>query len=210
MQMLLAGDSDLDLMLGGDKVVANYFGHGQTPGDQFVWHERSQTLFCGNPIIADGPSMPWLLDGNVAGAKQAMVNMKEFVDTKANPVMVVPGHGTPSQNGAYLAGKYIEYLTELQELAAEAVAAGMNLTQAMAHVVQPDYQTYTLYGWVQPSINVPFAFVEAGGKIANGETCGSVCFPAQGHGVHSSTACDHRTSGLRPVIALTSDRTRGG
>ena len=145
MQMLLAGDSDLDLMLGGDKVVAKYFGHGQTPGDQFVWHERSQTLFCGNPIIADGPSMPWLLDGNVAGAKQAMVNMKEFVDTKANPVMVVPGHGTPSQNGAYLAGKYIEYLTELQELAAEAVAAGMNLTQAMAHVVQPDYQTYTLY-----------------------------------------------------------------
>ena len=210
MQMLLAGDSDLDLMLGGDKVVAKYFGHAQTPGDQFVWHERSQTLFCGNPIIADGPSMPWLLDGNVAGAKQAMVNMKEFVDTKANPVTVVPGHGTPSQNGAYLAGKYIEYLTELQELAAEAVAAGMNLTQAMAHVVQPDYQTYTLYGWVQPSINVPFAFVEAGGKIANGETCGSVCFPAQGHGVHSSTACDHRTSGLRPVIALTSDRTRGG
>ena len=81
----------------------------------------------------------------------------------------MPGHGTPSQNGAYLAGKYIEYLTELQELAAEAVAAGMNLTQAMAHVVQPDYQTYTLYGWVQPSINVPFAFMEAGGKIANGE-----------------------------------------
>ena len=51
--MLLAGDSDLDLMLGGDKVVAKYFGHAQTPGDQFVWHERSQTLFCGNPIIAD-------------------------------------------------------------------------------------------------------------------------------------------------------------
>jgi len=155
--------------------------------------------------------MPWLLDGNVAGAKQAMVNMKEFVDTKANPVTVVPGHGTPSQNGAYLAGKYIEYLTELQELAAEAVAAGHEPHAgygARGAARLPDVHALRLgAAFHQRPVRLRGGRC---GKIANGETCGSVCFPAQGHGVHSSTACDHRTSGLRPVIALTSDRTRGG
>ena len=70
MTFLLAGDSDLDLSLGGDVVTAKYFGRAQTSGDLFVWHPRSGSLYTGNPVIADGPTMPWLLDGDAAGALQ--------------------------------------------------------------------------------------------------------------------------------------------
>ena len=130
MEMMLVGDSDLDLTLGHDTVVAKYFGRAQTHGDLFVWHESSQTLFTGNPIIADGPSMPWLLDGGVAGAKQAMVNLKAFVQAQATPPTIVPGHGVISTAGASIAAGYINYLSELQDLAAEASVANMSFTQA--------------------------------------------------------------------------------
>lgn len=74
--------------------------------------------------------------------------------------------------------------------------------QALAYIVQPDYQNYTIYGWVHQSINAPFAFVEAGGKIANGETCGGVCFPSQGHGPRGSPACDYCASGQCVLLGM--------
>ena len=131
MVMLLAADSDLELTLGHDTVVAKYFGRAQTHGDLFVWHESSQTLFTGNPIIAAvGPSLPWFLDGNVHGAKQALVNLKAFVQAQATPPTIVPGHGVISTAGASIATSYINYINELQDLTAEAIMANMSLTQA--------------------------------------------------------------------------------
>ena len=131
MVMLLAADSDLELTLGHDTVVAKYFGRAQTHGDLFVWHESSQTLFTGNPIIAAvGPSLPWFLDGNVQGGKQALVNFKAFVQAQATPPQIVPGHGVISTAGASIATSYINYINELQDLTAEAIMANMSLTQA--------------------------------------------------------------------------------
>jgi len=198
MEMLLAGNHDLDLTLGGDKVVAKYFGLAQTEGDLFVWHERSRTLYTGNPVLAAyGPTMPWLLDGHLQGALQAMRNLRTFVDGQAMPTTIVPAHGTfYSSKNFSVRGDYIDYFTELHNLAVEAVAAGVNLTKAQAQMQQPGYSGYGVYPWVQNSINIPFAFVEAGGKIAKGETCGGVCFPPQGYGTRrKGSACDYCASG---------------
>ena len=128
---------------------------------------------------------------------QAIRNVHTFVAAQPSPITIVPGHGAifKASGSSSTFSALVDYLTTLQSKATEAVVAGMNLTHANVHLQMPSYSGYSLYPWVQNSINGPFAFVEAGGKIAAGETCGQVCWPPQGNGPHHSNACSFCASG---------------
>jgi len=186
---------DIELVKG--EVTVKWFGFAQTGGDVSVFHHASKTLWVGNPIIAiGGPTLPWLLDGHVDEVQQSLARMKKFM---AEVHLTVPGHGPPSSNAVDTISNYEEYLTKLQDVARKSVKAGDNLAQMneKSYDAVAEYTGYSVWQWVHYGMNVPFAFVEAGGKLEDGESCAYVCFAPGGFGVglNSHSRCKHCQSG---------------
>lgn len=145
----------LTLDLGGKRVEIRDFGFAQTGGDLWVWVPEDKVLFAGNPVIAEPPSIPWLLDGNLVETLATMQRVRAFLPADAT---IVPGHGRPIAKAGL--DWHIEYLTALRDQTRAAIAKGATLEQAVAEVEVPRAASYAIYGWVHKQINVPAAYEE--------------------------------------------------
>lgn len=150
------GDAGWSVDLGGIEVEARYYGFGQTEGDLFVYVPAAEVLWTGNPLVAEAPAIPWLLDGHVHEVGETLAAVQTSLPSGAT---VVPGHDRPLGVDEFTFG--IEYLAALESEVGEAVAAGLSEEETVATVTLDEFQGYALWGWVHAVLNVPVAYAEA-------------------------------------------------
>jgi glyoxylase-like metal-dependent hydrolase (beta-lactamase superfamily II) len=156
-QVLLHDGANLELDVGGKRASVLHLGFAQTKGDLFVWLPKQKVLFTGNPVISDGPSIPWLLDGQLDAALATLRKVRALVPGDA---IVVPGHGEPA--GVAAIDKHIAYLEELRKQVSDAVAQGLSEKETVARVSEgmKKYAAYKIYPWVHSQVNLPKAYQE--------------------------------------------------
>ena len=141
--------------LGNKKVEIRHFGFAQTEGDLFIWVPENKVFWTGNPVVAQPPALPWLLDGKHEEALATLKKVRAFLPEDA---VVVPGHGVPIKPKDI--DFKIRYLETLHKEVKNAVAQGMTLVEAQKTITMPDFQGYALFGWVHSGVNVPNTFKE--------------------------------------------------
>lgn len=151
---ILVDASGWSIDLGGQTVEARYHGFGQTHGDLFVYSPDADVLWTGNPLVARGPALPWLLDGNGIEVRETLSALR---DTYPNAT-IVPGHDAPQPiDGLDFAIAYLDAL--IAQVGAQ-IAAGATLDETVAAVTMEDYQGYALWGWVHTVVNVPATYAD--------------------------------------------------
>jgi glyoxylase-like metal-dependent hydrolase (beta-lactamase superfamily II) len=151
--ILVDAGGSLTIDLGNQTVNIRDYGFAQTGGDLFVSVPEANVLWTGNPIIAEAPALPWLLDGHLVETRDTLQAV--LADFDAN-TQVVPGHGPVTDISAIQWP--IDYLTAVENDVRAAVAEGLSLEETVARVQLPEYQGYALFGWVHPGLNVPAAY----------------------------------------------------
>jgi len=136
--------------LGNKKVEIRHFGFAQTEGDLFIWVPEDKVFWTGNPVVAQPPALPWLLDGKHEEVLATLKKVRKFLPEDA---VVVPGHGVPIKPKDI--DFKIRYLEALHKEVKNAVAQGMTVEEAQKTITLPDFQGYALFGWVHSGVNVP-------------------------------------------------------
>lgn len=152
---LLHDESSVVIDLGGRRVEIMHLGFAQTPGDLFVWLSAEKVLWTGNPVIAAGPAVPWLLDGRLRKALATLRKVRAMVPQDA---VVVPGHGHPTDVSTI--DHHIAYLARLDREVSDAIARGLSLAETAKTVTMPEFSAYKVFPWVHGQINVPKAYQE--------------------------------------------------
>lgn len=141
--------------LGGLSIEARYHGFGQTPGDLFIVVPEAEVLWTGNPLIAEAPAIPWLLDGQAAAVSATLAAVRSSLSDAA---VVVPGHGRPVSLEAF--DFSVGYLDALVVGVQTALDDGLDLDATVESVTLPEYQGYALWDWVHSVVNVPNTHAE--------------------------------------------------
>ncbi|MGB9988143.1 MBL fold metallo-hydrolase [Massilia sp. SM-13] len=157
--LLLAPGGKLTIDLGGKTVDIIDFGFAQTGGDLWVWEPEAKVLWTGNPIIAQKPALPWLLDGHLVATLETLRRVYEFLPADAR---LVPGHGAPM--GKEGIKWHIDYLDAVRRQVQAAVDKGLGLEETVRQVSLPEFSGYVLFDWVHPALNVPAAYRDLSGK----------------------------------------------
>jgi cyclase len=148
-------DAGWSVDLGGVSIEARYHGFGQTPGDLFVLVPEAEVLWTGNPLIAEAPAIPWLLDGQAGAVSQTLASVRDSLSPTA---VVVPGHGRPVSLEAF--DFSVGYLDALVAGVQSAVDDGLDVDATVASVSLPEYQGYAIWDWVHAVVNVPNTHAE--------------------------------------------------
>lgn len=156
-QILLQDGAQVQFDLGNKSVQVMHLGFAQTEGDLFVWLPSEKVLFTGNPIISDGPSLPWLLDGKLDAS---LTTMRKLLAMLPRDAVVVPGHGRPT--GVAAIEYPIGYLAELKQQVGAAVAEGLTEQATVQRLAgsMKQYAGYKIFPWVHSQINVPKTYQE--------------------------------------------------
>ncbi len=158
--ILVGQGGRITIDLGDKSVEVIDFGFAQTGGDLFIWEPESKVMWTGNPIIAVGPSVPWLLDGHLVETLESLKKVYGFLPEDAK---VVPGHG--SVMGRDDIQCHIDYLETIKTEVQAAIDEGLSLEQTVAKVTLPEFTGYALFDWVHPGLNVPAAYHDLSGRI---------------------------------------------
>ena len=148
-------DSGWSVDRGGITVEARYHGFGQTEGDLFVYVPEAKVMWTGNPLIAEAPSVPWLLDGHAHDVSETLAAVQASLPADA---VVVPGHGRPVTPDTF--SWSVDYLNTLIDEVQDSVDAGNDVETTVATVTMDDYQGYALWGFVHEMVNVPNTYAE--------------------------------------------------
>jgi len=156
-QILLQDGARVQFELGNKSVQVLHLGFAQTDGDLFVWLPAEKVLFTGNPIISDGPSLPWLLDGKL---EASLTTMRKLLALLPRDAVVVPGHGRPT--GVAAIEYPIGYLEELKKQVSAAIADGLSEAETVQRLAESmkQYAGYKIFPWVHSQINVPKTYRE--------------------------------------------------
>jgi pimeloyl-ACP methyl ester carboxylesterase/glyoxylase-like metal-dependent hydrolase (beta-lactamase superfamily II) len=159
--VLVHDGGKLELDLGGKLVQIVHLGFAQTKGDLFVWLPTEKVVFTGNPVIADGPSTPWLLDGK---ARESLATKRRLLAMLPRDVIVVPGHGTPA--GIAAIERPIRYLEQLTSEVDRAVRDGLTESQTVERLTatMSEYSSYRIFPWVHVQLNIPKTYQELKGR----------------------------------------------
>ena len=143
-------DDKKTIDLGNKKVEIMHLGFAQTAGDLFVWVPDNKVFWTGNPVVAQPPALPWLLDGKHEEVLTTMKKVRSFLPDDA---VVVPGHGVPAKPKDL--DFIIRYLETLHREVKSAIGKGSSLEQAQKSITMKEFQGYALWGWVHSGVNVP-------------------------------------------------------
>ncbi len=148
-------DNKQTIDLGNKKVEIIHMGFAQTAGDLFVWVPDSKVFWTGNPVVAQPPALPWLLDGRHEEVLTTMKKVRSFLPEDA---IVVPGHGVPVKPEDL--DFIIRYLETLSQEVKSAIEKGFTLEQSQKNITMKKFQGYALWNWVHSGVNVPNTFKE--------------------------------------------------
>ena len=148
-------DKGMMLDLGNRTVELQYFGFAQTDGDLFVWLPDVGVMWTGNPLIAEKPAIPWLLDGHLEESITSLTAVHDFLPDNAR---LVPGHGRPVTPTSLRHS--LNYLETLRDQVKGAIDEGLSQAETVERITMDDFAAYAIYGWVHPQVNVPNAYAE--------------------------------------------------
>jgi cyclase len=148
-------DDKKTIDLGNQKVEIMHLGFAQTAGDLFVWVPDSKVFWTGNPVVAQPPALPWLLDGKHEEVLTTMKKVRSFLPADA---IIVPGHGIPIKPKDL--DFIIRYLETLHQEVESAVKKGLTLEQTQKAITMKNFQGYALWDWVHSAVNVPNTYKE--------------------------------------------------
>lgn len=148
-------DGGWSVSLGSVTVEAHYYGFGQTEGDLFVYVPEAQVMWTGNPLIAEAPAIPWLLDGHAEQVEQTLAAAQASLPGEAT---VVPGHGRPVTPDGF--DFSIDYLEAMVDGVEDAHQDGLSVEETVATVTLEPFQGYALWDWVHSALNVPVTYAE--------------------------------------------------
>ncbi|PRQ06120.1 MBL fold metallo-hydrolase [Enhygromyxa salina] len=151
-------DDGWSVDLGGVVVEAQYHGFGQTHGDLFVHVPSAKVLWTGNPLIAEAPALPWLLEGQAQAVSATLAAVKASVPADTT---IIPGHSHPLGLADF--DFSIDYLDTLVDEVQTAVDAGLTVEETVAAVSMEPFQGYALWDWIHSGVNVPTTHAELGG-----------------------------------------------
>ena len=115
----------------------------------------AKVLWTGNPLVAENPAIPWLLDGH---AQETAMTLAAVRAALPDGTIVIPGHDHPiGSDGFDFAVSYLD--TMIGEVKT-AVGAGLTEEQTVNQVTMDSFQGYKIWGWVHSSVNVPAAYKE--------------------------------------------------
>lgn len=151
--ILVADGGEISVDLGGIAVDIRDYGFAQTGGDLFVSVPSANVLWTGNPVIAQAPALPWLLDGHLIDTRDTLKAVYIDFDYETR---VVPGHGPITDLTSIKHN--IDYLNAVEKQVSAAIAEGLTLEETVARLEMPQFQGYALFSWVHPQLNVPAAY----------------------------------------------------
>ena len=113
-------------------------------GDLFVSVPSANVLWTGNPVLADAPALPWLLDGHLVERHDTLETVYNSInaDTK-----VVPGHGPVTDRSAIK--WHIDYLAAVRDNVQRSIDAGMTLEQTVEALQMPGLSRLCII-WLGP------------------------------------------------------------
>ena len=155
---ILVSDAGWTVDLGGVQVEARYHGFGQTEGDLFVYVPEARVMWTGNPLLADAPAIPWLLDGHATEVRATLAAVKASLPADA---IVVPGHSHPSTPASF--DFSVDYLDTLVGEVQSAIDGGETLEGTQARVTMEAFRGYALWDWIHTTVNIPKTYAELGG-----------------------------------------------
>ncbi len=148
-------DDKKTIDLGNKVVEIMHLGFAQTDGDLFVWSPDNKVFWTGNPVVAQPPALPWLMDSKHEEVLTTMKKVRSFLPDDA---IVVPGHGIPIKPQAI--DFTIGYLETLHKDVKGAIEKGMTLEQAQKSITMKDFQGYALWDWVHSGVNLTNTYKE--------------------------------------------------
>lgn len=151
----LVGSEAFTVDLGGITVKAQYHGFAQTGGDLFVEVPSAKVVWTGNPLVAEEPAVPWLLDGHAEETAMTLAAVRAALPADT---IVIPGHDRPiALDGFDFSVKYLEAMIgEVQT----AVDTGLSEQDTVTQVSMEPFQGYKIWGWVHSVVNVPATYKE--------------------------------------------------
>lgn len=149
-------DADpLMIDLGGISVKAQFHGFAQTGGDLFVEVPSAKVVWTGNPLVAEKPAVPWLLDGH---AKETAATLAAVRAALPMDTIVIAGHDRPLKPTDF--DFSIDYLNTMIGEVDTAIKQGLTEQDTAAQVTMPSFQGYKLWGWIHTTVNVPKTYQE--------------------------------------------------
>jgi glyoxylase-like metal-dependent hydrolase (beta-lactamase superfamily II) len=127
--ILVSKGGSLTINLGGVSVDIKDYGFAQTGGDLFVSVPEADVLWAGNPVIAQAPALPWLLDGHLVQTRDTLQSVLGSFDAQTK---VVPGHGPVTNIGAIQFA--VDYLTAVETEVTAAISEGLSLEDTVARL----------------------------------------------------------------------------
>jgi glyoxylase-like metal-dependent hydrolase (beta-lactamase superfamily II) len=152
---------ELTLSMGRLEVKVMHLGPGHTKGDTVVWVPSEKVLFSGDLVECDAAC--YTGDAQLQEWPATLAAIRRLGAEK-----IVPGRGPALTNAAEIARGLdytTDFVTTLLSSAREAVAAGMNLKEAMVHVrkaMDPKFSQVFIYEHCLP-FDVTRAVDEASG-----------------------------------------------
>lgn len=143
----------IQIDLGGRMVFIKDFGFAQTGDDLFVWLPAEKILWTGNPVVAEIPGLPWLLQGHLVESLETLEKVRDFVTPDAT---VVPGHGRPTTTAVL--DWNIDYLRYIKTAVSDGLAKGLDQGEINSQTQAEKYKGYALFNWVHFGLNLPAAY----------------------------------------------------
>lgn len=148
--------------LGGREVFIKDFGFAQTGDDLFIWLPEEKVLWTGNPIVAEAPALPWLLQGRLLESLETLEKVRDFIDADAT---IVPGHSRPTTSAVL--DWNIDYLRHIKSAVAIGLDKGWNQGKITSATQAEQFQGYALFQWVHFGLNLPAAFRDLSPNVEN-------------------------------------------
>ncbi len=151
--ILVEPEGSIRIDLGGRKVLIKDFGFAQTGDDLFVWLPAEKVLWTGNPVVAEAPALPWLLQGRLVESLETLEKVRDFI---APDSTVVPGHSRPTTSAVL--DWNIDYLRYIRTAVSDGLARGWAQGKITTSTQAEHYQGYALFQWVHFGLNLPAAY----------------------------------------------------
>lgn len=148
--LILEEGQEIAVNLGDKEVTIKDFSEGVAGGELYVWLKKENILWTGNSVGAEAPALPWLLDDDHKTRLQTMKQLRKLVGDK---VLIVPGHGRPTDIGAVSFAE--TYLGDTVTQVKAAIKKGKSLQQVQESVRAEKFKGYELFEFAHFKINLP-------------------------------------------------------
>lgn len=151
-------DDSLSIHLNGEEVRFIHFANGHTDGDGVVYFSGANVVHVGDHFFVDAfPFVDINSGGNVIGYT---ANVKKTIDSMADDVKIVPGHGRIATLEDYK--RFYRMLVETTDYVKAKISAGRSLQEIQTEGLPAQWESWG-NGFIKPAHWIEFIFQSVSG-----------------------------------------------